>query len=149
MKLGQTKMPTIALALMLLLTVTSVASVFSGQVYAQDLGSIIINSGESYTYSPELALTLFSSNAVQMRFSNDNSSWSEWETYATQIDYTLTEGDKNYTIYVEFQDSVSQTSTANASIILDTSLPELVAYADWYSNDYKTVYPLCVTRFFT
>ena len=103
MKLSQTKIPTIALVLMLLLTATSATSVFSGQVCAQDLSSILINSGESYTNSTELVLTLFSSNAVQMRFSNDNSSWSDWETYAAQINYTLTEGDKNYTIYVEFK----------------------------------------------
>ncbi|MCL5877980.1 MAG: PKD domain-containing protein [Candidatus Bathyarchaeota archaeon] len=137
MKRGQ--IPTIALTLMLILTAASAASVFSGQVYAQT-GSIVINSGEAYTNATKLALTLFSSNAVQMRFSNDNSSWSDWETYATQINYTLTEGDKEYTIYVEFQDSLSQTSTASASIILDTTPPEPAAYADWYTSDYKTVY---------
>jgi PKD repeat protein len=114
--------------------------VFSEQVYAQTANSIVIDNGAPYTNSTRLELTLSSINASQMRFSSDNSSWSDWEAFATARNYTATEGDKNYTIYVEFQDSENQTSTVNASIVVDTTLPEPVPYADWYTTDYRTVY---------
>jgi PKD repeat protein len=139
MKINQTKLSTVTLTVMLILTAVSAASVFSGQVYAQT-GSIVINTGEAYTNSTTLSFTLFSSGAVQMRFSTDNSSWSDWLDYATQADYTVTEGDKNYTIYVEFQNSESQISTASASIVVDTTPPDAVPYASWYTTDYRTVY---------
>jgi PKD repeat protein len=141
MKLSQKiKIPTACFTAMLILTATLAAGLFSGEVCAQTSGSIIINNEEAYTNSTNLALTLFSSNAVQMRFSSDNSSWSDWEAYSTQRNYTAIEGDKNYTIYVEFQDSDSQNSTALASIVVDTTPPEPVPYANWYTTDYRTVY---------
>jgi len=123
-----------------MLTASMAATVFVSQVNAQTTPSITIDNGAAFTNSTYLTLTLSASNAVQMRFSNDNSSWSNWETYATSRNYTLTDGDGNYTIYVEFQDSSSNSAYANASIVLDTTPPDPVPYADWYSNDYRTVY---------
>jgi hypothetical protein len=140
MKHNQTKMPIVFFTLMLMLTATAVASVFSVQVNAQTESSISINDGAAYTNSTALTLTLSSSNAVQMRFSSDNSSWSDWQSYTTSQNYNLTEGDGNYTIYVEFQDNADSVSFANASIVLDTTAPEPVPLADWYNTDYRTVY---------
>jgi PKD repeat protein len=140
MKHNQTKTPIVFFTLMLMLTGTLAASVFSAQVNAQSAGSIVINNGAAYTNSTTLALTLSSSNAVQMRFSSDNSSWSDWQNYATSQNWTLTDGDGNYTVYAQFQDNANSISSANASIVLDTTPPQPAPYADWYTNDYRTVY---------
>jgi hypothetical protein len=123
-----------------MLIATLSVSVFSAQVTAQTTTSVTINNGATYTNSTSITLTLSSTNATQMRFSTDNSSWSEWETYGTSKNYTLAEDNVSYTVYVEFQNSDNQTSTANSSIILDTTPPEVYPYAAWYSTDYRTVY---------
>jgi PKD repeat protein len=140
MKLNSTKVSIALLTAILMLAATMAATVFTSNVNAQTASSLSIDNGAAYTNSSALTLALSSSGAVQMRFSIDNSSWSDWESYATSRNYTLTEGDGNYTIYVEFQDGDSNSAYANASIVLDTTPPEPVPYADWYSADYRTVY---------
>ncbi|MCW4004335.1 MAG: PKD domain-containing protein [Candidatus Bathyarchaeota archaeon] len=140
MKLNQTKKCSVFLTITLMLIATLSVSVFSAQVTAQTTTSVTINNGATYTNSTSITLTLSSTNATQMRFSTDNSSWSEWETYSTSKNYTLAEDNVSYTVYVEFKNSDNQTSTANSSIILDTTPPEVYSYAAWYSTDYRTVY---------
>ena len=57
-------------------------------------GTISINGGAAYTNSTSVNLTLSATDAgsgvSQMRFSNDGSSWSGWEAYATSKAWTLT-----------------------------------------------------------
>lgn len=140
MKQNQIKMPIVFFTLMLMLTATMAASFFSAQVKAQTVGSVSINNGATFTNSTALTLTLSSSNAVQMRFSSDNSSWSDWQNYATSQNWTLTNGDGNYTVYAQFHNNDNSITSTNASIVLDTTPPEPVPYADWYTTDYRTVY---------
>ncbi len=140
MKLTQKNATVVLFTLTLMLTATMAASVFSAPVNGQTTPSIIIDKGAAYTNSTTLALTLSSANAVQMRFSTDNSSWSDWVNYATSSNFNATLGDGNYTIFVQFQDSINTITTANSSIVVDTTPPDIVPYADWYSTDYRTVY---------
>ncbi|MFL5318069.1 MAG: Ig-like domain-containing protein [Myxococcaceae bacterium] len=99
-------------------------------------GSISINSGSTYSKSSSVTLTLSASSiggtVTQMRFSNDATTWTAWETYATsKASYALSANDGVKTVYVEFQDSNGLVAQFSDDITLDTTAP--VATVD-YSN---------------
>jgi hypothetical protein len=67
------------------------------------------------TYSPATSTVTFALSATdgaagtgvaQMRFSNDNATWSAWESYATGKIYSLPAGTGSYTVYVQFSDAL-------------------------------------------
>lgn len=87
-------------------------------------GPIVIDGGETYCNSRDVTLTLDSSDAAHMCFSNDNTSYSDWEGYAASKTWTLSEGDGTKYVYVKYKDSAGNISTAvGDSIILDTTAP--------------------------
>ncbi|MFH0864816.1 MAG: putative Ig domain-containing protein [Bacteroidota bacterium] len=85
-------------------------------------GTIVINSTETYTSSATVTLGLSASSSsgtvVNMRFSNDNGTWSEFETYATSKAWTLTTGAGAKTVYVKYKDSVGNTSASISDTII-------------------------------
>ena len=107
--------------------------VFGNSIYAISAGydfeeAIISSTGDAYTSTAAVTLLLSatddSGTVTQMRFSNDNSTWSTWEAYATSKAWTLTSGDGTKTVYVQFKDAVGNVSTTYSdTIILDTALP--------------------------
>ncbi len=109
----------------------NISSSFNDTIYLDTTapsGSILINSGAAYTNSTAVNLTLSASDSgsgvYQMRFSNDNSSWSAWEAYATSKSWTLTSGDGTKTVYVQYSDNLGNVSGSfNDSIYLDTVAP--------------------------
>lgn len=87
---------------------------------------IKINNGSSTTNSLNITLNFSSENVAQMRFSNDNSTWSSWEPYASTKEWTLTAGDGTKTVYAQFKDSSGNVSNVNTSIVYtkpDTTVP--------------------------
>jgi hypothetical protein len=91
-------------------------------------GSIVINGGANYTNNILVNLTLSASDSgsgvSQMRFSNDGITWSDWEPYTTTKSWSLTPGDGNKTIYVQYRDNSGSISEAYISnILLDTTWP--------------------------
>ncbi|MEM4263171.1 MAG: hypothetical protein QXY98_05495 [Thermoplasmata archaeon] len=98
--------------------------VHTSVVYFPPTGSIVINSGEAFTNSTACVLTLMaSSNVTQMRFSNDNATWSAWETFATSKNWDLGSGDGTKTVYAEFLDKYGVSVFYNDSIVLDSTAP--------------------------
>lgn len=90
-------------------------------------GSIRINNGASTTNTTTITLNLQatdSSGVAEMRFSNDNVTWSDWQTYSTSASWTLTEGDGTKTVYVQFKDNAGLISTYSGTITLATQ-PDL------------------------
>lgn len=92
-------------------------------------GSVVINSGNSYTTSTSVTLTISAADnvdpasSIQMQVSN-NSDFSEasWESYAASKSWTLTSGDGTKTVYIRFKDSDGNiSSTYSDSIIYDTT----------------------------
>jgi hypothetical protein len=85
-------------------------------------GSIMINSGAVMTTNLSVALTLNASDAgsgtSEMRFSNNNSSWSSWEAYATSQAWTLTSSDGNKATHVQFRDTAGNGSSSFSDTIL-------------------------------
>ncbi|HEX3047021.1 MAG TPA: Ig-like domain-containing protein [Bacillota bacterium] len=90
-------------------------------------GSILINGGAEYTNIINVTLTLPAQSAAQMRFSNDNITWSAWEVYNnTKTNYSLSSGsDGERTVYVQYKNGGGATSAIyNYVITLDTNLPQ-------------------------
>lgn len=90
-------------------------------------GSIVINSGDSYTIFTSVTLTLSASDAngvAQMCFSDDGTTYTSWEAYATSKSWTLPKGDGTKTVYVKYKDNAGLVSSAYSdTIILDTVAP--------------------------
>ena len=84
-------------------------------------GSITINNGDAETTSTSVSLTLSASDNCStvafMRFSNDDSTWSSWEQYATTQSWTLTSGTGTKWVYVQFQDTVGNISQSYSDSI--------------------------------
>ena len=127
-------------ALALMLTISLMACPQLTAVNAQTSGTITINSDALYTNSTAVTLTLSATNATDMCFSNDSSTWSSWEPYVTAKNVTIPSVEGAETVYVQFRDSGNLTSTASASITLDQTPPILELEWEPYSADYKTVY---------
>jgi len=95
-------------------------------------GTVSINSGNTYTNSTNVTLTLTCSDATsgcyQMRISNDGTFDTEvWETFAASKAWTIATGDGTKTVYVMFKDNAANETAAatTGTITLDTSAPSV------------------------
>lgn len=96
-------------------------------------GTIKINNDTAYTNSTSVTLNLSATdsgsgmgNGAQMQFSNDGTTYSTAETYATTKTWTLTSGDGTKTVYVKYKDAAGNWSTPiSDTIILDTTPPTI------------------------
>ena len=91
-------------------------------------GSIVIDGGAPYATSTSVNLGLAASDGgsgvADMRFSNNSSTWSGWEPYASGKSWTLVAGDGTKTVYVQYRDNAGNISGSyNDTIILDTAAP--------------------------
>ncbi|MDP2923520.1 MAG: hypothetical protein Q8O30_07390, partial [Candidatus Omnitrophota bacterium] len=91
-------------------------------------GSIKINNGATFTNSINVTLNLSAtdtgSGVAQMKFSNNNSTWSSPEPYATTKSWILSTGSGTKKVYVKYQDNAGNWSRAYSDrITLDTTLP--------------------------
>ncbi len=91
----------------------------------------------SYTTSPQVTLNLQAqdysggSGLNQMRFSNDNSAWTDSERYVSTKSWTLTSGDGSKTVYVKFSDVAGNWSVPYPCVIvLDTTPPAIPVVTD-------------------
>ncbi len=94
-------------------------------------GTISINGGAQCTNNTAVTLTLVCSDTngcTEMKFSNDNSTYSSSEAYAAAKSWTLTTGDGYKYVYVKFKDGAGNWSTAKYSTIkYDTTAPTTAA----------------------
>ena len=94
-------------------------------------GTLAINGGAAFTNSANVTLTLSCSDVngcSQMKFSNNNTTYSSAEAYATTKAWALTTGAGNKTIYAKFKDPAGNWSSAYSStILLDTAKPTTMA----------------------
>ena len=78
-------------------------------------GSISINGGAATASTTSVTLDLSATDTGgsalhQMRFSNDNTSWSTWETYTATKSWTLSTGDGAKTVYAQYRDNAGNVS---------------------------------------
>jgi hypothetical protein len=96
-------------------------------------GSISIDGGATYTNATSVILDLSASDAMtkdmlsgvdDMRFSNNGTSWSTWESYATSKTWPLLSGDGTKTVSVQYRDNALNVSSIyDDEIELDTINP--------------------------
>jgi subtilase family serine protease len=76
------------------------------------------------TNPPTVTLALSANDTVseniQMHFSNDNISWSNWEPYAPMKTWGLIGGDGQKTVFVQFINDAGLSSTYSCNLILET-----------------------------
>ncbi len=84
----------------------------------QPYGFIIINGGEAFTQSTDVFIQNEFKKAVEMRFSNDSVTWSDWEPYASAKEWVIETGHGVKTVYGEFKGS-----SGGTTIVYDTIVP--------------------------
>lgn len=87
-------------------------------------GTLVINGGALSTTFTGVRLALSAQDAsgkvTRMRFSNDGTTWSDWETYADSKSWTLSNGDGLKMVKAQFMDEIGNSSVpVSASITLD------------------------------
>ena len=80
-------------------------------------GSILINDGAIYTSTTGVTLSVSTTGASQMCFSNDNITWDAWEPCATSKPWILPGGNGNKTVYCQFKDEAGNLSGVGSSSI--------------------------------
>ncbi|MDO8726620.1 MAG: S-layer protein domain-containing protein [Candidatus Methanoperedens sp.] len=85
--------------------------------------TININNGASYTNSTSVTLSVSAINAQKMSFSNDRTTWSLWENYATTRSWTLTTGNGPRSVYFKTWNILGESSPKSESIVLDMEKP--------------------------
>lgn len=87
-----------------------------------------VDNGLSQTASTSVTLDIQATDAnyaqsqLKMRFSNDGSAWSTWQSYAATATWTLTGAPGPNTVYAEVQDPQDGLGSAIATISYDSSL---------------------------
>jgi len=99
------------------------------------IGSIKINDGAAYTTTTTVTLILSATDATsglaEMRLSNDNTTYTEWQTYTTSKPWTLQDGDGTKTVYVQYRDKAGLISLSyEDTISSDTTKPTANAGQD-------------------
>ena len=88
------------------------------------VGTVTINGGAPTVAGTSVNLTLTCSDAVsqcgQMRFSNDNSIWSEWQAYYSPKTWSLTGGDGLKRVFAQFRDAAGNLATFSDTIEVQT-----------------------------
>jgi PKD repeat protein len=138
---GQLRVPVLLAISTLVFALITITSLSPFGVNAQTTPTVSINDGAEFTNSTSVALGVSAPDAVEMRFSNDNSIWSEWETFATsKNNWNLTETEGEQTVYAEFKNSTGEVLLGEDKIIVDLTAPQASVYLDWASFKDREVY---------
>jgi LmbE family N-acetylglucosaminyl deacetylase len=86
-------------------------------------GDMVIANDAIYTKALGVTLNNSVSGALQMRFSNDGSSWSIWEDYASTKAWSLTSGDGTKTVSAQYRDAAGNQLNLSDIITVDTTAP--------------------------
>ena len=84
-------------------------------------GTITINNDNISTPSASVNLTLTANDNIevtQMRFRNNETAWTAWETYSTSQNWTLPAGDGEKIVYAQFKDAAGLVSDSYSDTIM-------------------------------
>ena len=95
--------------------------------------SIVIQNGAEWTTTAVVSIVLEASDSygvAQMKVYNDGNSSADWTTYVTTLDWTLSDGDGEKTVYVRFRDGAGNETdvTKSDTILLDSTPPDITAF---------------------
>lgn len=91
-------------------------------------GNILINNGQTFTNSPNVALTLNATDnaagTLQQKLQNETAAFSAYEAFTQTKPWTLSAGNGDKKVSVVYKDTTgNESAPATASIKLDTSYP--------------------------
>lgn len=86
-------------------------------------GTFSINNGASHTTTHTVSLDSTVTNAAEMRFRDETSTWSDWESYAANESWALPAGEGTKTVEAEFRDRLGRVLALSDGIIIDTQAP--------------------------
>lgn len=87
---------------------------------------VVINREAYETETRQVNLYMYGEDwATQMRFRNENGSWSSWETYQTDKSWTLSAGNGTKTVNAEIRNGSGTVRSANDTIMLNGTGPAL------------------------
>lgn len=90
--------------------------------------SISLGDGSGYTATTTVYADVVATHATDCRFSNDGTSWGNWQPYTERTQLYLPGGDGTKYVYVECRGAGGTVSDpADDSIILDTSPPPYIS----------------------
>jgi len=96
---------------------------------APTISSVQINGENTVTPSTSVVISIVAqdpdnlSGLDQMRFSNDNENWTDWESFALENDYVLPAGDENKRVYVKVKDNAGlESAVVDNWIVLETGV---------------------------
>ncbi len=92
---------------------------------------VSINGGDSTTHSADVTLSLRASNADDCRLKENSGSWTDWNSYGTSMDWTLSTGNGKKTVYYQCRNDYGTTG-ASSSIYLDMGPPAKIT--DLWAN---------------
>jgi hypothetical protein len=88
--------------------------------------SISINNNAMFTQATSVSLGVTANDSLsgvsQMRFSNDNNTWSSWEPFKHTKTWTLPPGESKKTVYVEVRDVAGNSIVVNGDIYVFSSI---------------------------
>ncbi|MFJ8236266.1 cadherin-like beta sandwich domain-containing protein [Ureibacillus sp. NPDC094379] len=89
------------------------------------IGTLSINGGAMATNSLNVTLeSIYDEHEnITIRYSNDEVTWSDWESTRQPKPWTLPTGDGTKTVYIQLKDEYGNVSTFSDSIELDTVAP--------------------------
>ena len=96
-------------------------------------GTVTINNGDAVTTNVNVMLQLSatdnSGTVAAMRFSNDETNWSDWETFGAAKAWTLAPGGGQKTVFAQFRDTAGNVSaSATDTIELDATPPPVISF---------------------
>ncbi len=95
---------------------------------APTLSSVSIDSGQTYTNTTNVTLTISATGAAKMQFKNGSYNWSSWESFSSSKTWNLLSGGGTKTVYCRLKDTAGNIATSkNDTIILDQTAPTISA----------------------
>lgn len=89
-----------------------------------DACPVVINDESGETHTPGVKLTLYGEGwATRMRFSNDGQTWTAWEPFKAQREWTLTSGAGRHTVYVELSNGQNTRRSDDTVELAPDSMP--------------------------
>ncbi|MCG3135551.1 MAG: hypothetical protein HMLKMBBP_03258 [Planctomycetes bacterium] len=112
-------------------------------------GTLRINAGQGWTSTPLVSLDLdvtdSGSGVVEMRFSDDNATWSDWTAFSASSPWPLPGADGIKTVYAEFRDAVGHTASSSDQVGIDRTGPvgsfTIQGGASWTNSRTVTLEP--------
>ncbi len=86
---------------------------------------VVIDREAYETVTRQVSLYIYGAGwAVDMRFRNESGSWSGWQPYAANVNWTLSNGNGTKTVYAEIRNGSGTVRAANDSILLNAAVVE-------------------------